>query len=155
MTTARISKLILVDAVGIRPGGREDRDIADVFALGAADLAKLMWHDPANAPDPADMSDDQIEVVIANRTALAMYTWDPYMHDPRLKHRLHRIDVPTLLIWGANDRSAPLPKGLELFERIALKTPESELHLLNGAGHYTFRDQYEAFNQVVRDFCLA
>ena len=25
------------------------------------------------------------------------------MHNPRLKHRLHRIKVPTLLIWGEQD----------------------------------------------------
>ena len=98
MTSERIAKLVLVDAVGIKPGGRDDRDIADIFALGPQDLVKAMWHDPANAPNPADMSDEQLQVMIANRTALAMYTWDPYMHNPRLKHRLHRIDVPTLLI---------------------------------------------------------
>ena len=85
--------------------------------------------------------------------------WMPSL-TPRRLEAIRRIEdegfrMPTLLIWGANDRSAPLPKGLGLFERIALKTPESEMHLLNGAGHYTFRDQYEAFNQVVRDFCLA
>ena len=62
-----------------------------------------MWHDPANAPNPAEMSDEALQLMIANRTALAMYTWDPYMHNPRLKHRLHRIDVPTLLIWGESD----------------------------------------------------
>ncbi len=33
MSTAQISKLILVDSVGVKIGGREDRDIADVFAL--------------------------------------------------------------------------------------------------------------------------
>ena len=63
------------------------------------------------------------------------------------------LPVPTLMVWGLNDRSAPLPLGLQLFERIAAKTPEAEMHVLNGTGHYSFREQYQAFNRVVRSFC--
>ena len=70
---------------------------------------------------------------------------------------LRRIDrgelqTPTLVIWGLNDRSAPFPKGLRLFERIALKNPQTDMHILNTAGHYSFRDRYEAFNGAVKDF---
>ena len=32
-----------------------------------------------------------------------MFGWKPYMHNPRLKRWLHRIDIPTLLLWGAQD----------------------------------------------------
>ena len=37
------------------------------------------------------------------REAFALYGWKPAMHSPRLKRWLHRIDVPTLLLWGARD----------------------------------------------------
>jgi 2-hydroxy-6-oxo-6-(2'-carboxyphenyl)-hexa-2,4-dienoate hydrolase len=72
---------------------------------------------------------------------------------------LERIDhdglgVPMLMLWGFNDQSAPLPLGLELFRRIAAKTPRSELHVLNGAGHYSFRERPDGFNRAVRGFCL-
>ena len=84
--------------------------------------------------------------------------WTPSV-DRKRQEAMHRIEenglpVPALMVWGLNDRSAPLPLGLQLFERIAAKTPRSELHVLNGAGHYSFRDQPEAFNRVVRSFCL-
>ena len=148
MTTARIAKLILVDAVGIRPGGREDRDIADVFALGAADLAKLMWHDPANAPNLADMSDKQVEIMIANRTALAMYTWEPYMHNPRLKHRLHRIDVPTLLIWGESDGLVTTDYARAYRDMI----PGADLAVIPEAGHSPQAEQPKAFVEHVVQF---
>ncbi len=49
--TSRMSKLILVDAVGIKAGGRDARDIADVFGLPQDDVTRLLFHDPA-APDP-------------------------------------------------------------------------------------------------------
>ena len=64
------------------------------------------------------------------------------------------ISVPTLIIWGANDLSAPLPLGYTLFERIAMKTVQAEMHVLNGAGHYSFREQPRAFVRVLRSFCL-
>jgi pimeloyl-ACP methyl ester carboxylesterase len=78
----------------------------------------------------------------------------------RLKQAtLRRIDeegltTRTLVFWGFNDRSAPLPLGQDLFSRIAQKTPRAEMHVLNGAGHYSYRDQYEAFNRVLTGFCL-
>ena len=42
---------------------------------------------------------------------MARYGWSPYMHDPKLKGRLHRIRVPTLVLWGAADRIAPPDYG--------------------------------------------
>ena len=64
------------------------------------------------------------------------------------------IPVPTLVIWGMNDLSAPLPLGQRLFERIAATTPRAEMHVLNGAGHYSYREQPAAFNRVLKSFCL-
>ncbi|MXW29820.1 MAG: alpha/beta hydrolase [Chloroflexi bacterium] len=64
------------------------------------------------------------------------------------------IPVPTLVIWGINDLSAPLPLGQRLFERIAATTPHAEMHVLNGAGHYSYREQPAAFNRIVKSFCL-
>ncbi len=148
MTTERISKLILVDAVGIKAGGRDDRDIADVFALRPENLLELMWHDPANAPSPAEMSDEQVQVMIANRTALAMYTWDPYMHDPRLKHRLHRIDVPTLLIWGESDGLVTTDYARAYRDMI----PGAALEIIADAGHVPQAEQPKAFVEHVIQF---
>lgn len=63
------------------------------------------------------------------------------------------LPVPTLVLWGLNDLSAPLPVAVQLFERIAARTPRAEMHVLNEARHYCFRDQPDAFARVVRGFC--
>jgi pimeloyl-ACP methyl ester carboxylesterase len=148
MTTARMSRLILVDAVGIKPGGREDRDIADVFASPAPDLARRMWHDPAKAPDLAKMSEAEVQMLAANRIALAMYTWDPYMHNPKLKHRLHRIEVPTLLLWGASD-GIVTPKYGEAYRALI---PGAKLAVIPEAGHAPHIEQPAAFVRHVMAF---
>ena len=45
-TTGRISHLVLIDAVGIKPGDRETRDIADIYAITDRQLAEIAYADP-------------------------------------------------------------------------------------------------------------
>ena len=53
------------------------------------------------------------------------------MHDPSLIHLLPRVEVPTLVIWGENDRIIPASAG----ERIAEAMPNTRLEVIAGAGH--------------------
>jgi 2-hydroxy-6-oxonona-2,4-dienedioate hydrolase len=62
--------------------------------------------------------------------------------------------VPTLLMWGYEDRSAPRHLGLRLFERIAARTADCAFVMANGAGHYLFRDRPTWFSATLRSFCL-
>ena len=48
-----------------------------------------------------------IDIALQNRTALARLGWNPRMHNPQLPYWLHRIDVPTLLVWGEDDQVVP------------------------------------------------
>lgn len=101
----RIGRLVLVAPVGIKLGGRETRDLPDIFATNPDELARLAFHDPSKAAvDYAALSDDELRIIARNRESLALYTWEPYMHNPKLRYRLGRIRVPTLVIRGASDR---------------------------------------------------
>ncbi len=148
ISCARFSRLILVDAVGVKHGGPTDRDIADVFGLPGDALAKIMWHDPSKAPDPASMTDEQIEAVAGNRIALALYTWEPYMHNPKLRHWLHRIDIPTLLVWGASDGLVPPDYG----RKYAALIPGAKFVEIPEAGHSPQGEQPEKFVAEVTRF---
>src|SRR5258708_5339769 len=53
--------------------------------------------------DYPSMTERQLEIVARNSESFARFCWEPYMPNPKLKHRLHRIQVPTLLVWGKND----------------------------------------------------
>src|SRR5215470_15573211 len=104
-STARFSRLVLADPLGIKIGGREERDIADMDALPRARYLKLAWADPAKGEiDFAGLPDTELAAIVRGREAFALYGWKPYMHNPRLRRWLHRIDRPTLLLWGAEDR---------------------------------------------------
>lgn len=148
MTTGRLSKLILVDSVGVKVGGREDRDIADVFAMPQEDVAAIMFHDPSLAPNPADLPDEQLQIMAANRTALGVYTWEPFMHNPKLPQRLHRIDVPTHFIWGASDRLVTVDYGRAFCKMI----PGATMTVIEKAGHAPQMEQPDKFAEAVLAF---
>ena len=48
-STARISRLVMADAVGIKVGDRETRDIADMFAITEKEFIDIAYCDPAPA----------------------------------------------------------------------------------------------------------
>jgi pimeloyl-ACP methyl ester carboxylesterase len=150
-TTQRLSRLILVDAVGIKPGDRETRDIADIFARPDAEVARLLYHDPAGGPPVSQLSEAQSTTVAANRIAHALYTWDPYMHNPKLRYRLHRIDVPTLLIWGASDGVVSVAYA----EAFCQMIPGARLVVIPEAGHLPQVEQPERFVEHVLSFTAA
>jgi len=149
-STERIAKLILVAPVGIKVGDRETRDIPDIFALSPAEVTRLKYHDPTRAAvDYPTLSDDELTVIARNREATALYAWEPYFHNPKLRQRLHRIHIPTLLLWGANDRFVtPGYYGAAYQKAI----PGATLEIVDEAGHLPHIEQPEACVERVRAF---
>lgn len=148
--TDRLAQLILVAPVGIKVGDRETRDIPDIFALPPHEVARLQYHDPTRAAvDFTTLSDDALTVIARNREATALYAWEPYFHHPKLRQRLRRIDIPTLLLWGASDRFiTPGYYGAAYRDAI----PGARLEIVERAGHFPHLEQPEAFIERVRKF---
>lgn len=150
-TCDRIGKLVLVGPYGIKIGGIFDRDIADIYMLSPDEVVRRMFSDPEKAKiDYTAMSDDELEIVVRNRAATAAYCWEPYMHNPRLAQRLHRISVPTLLIWGANDGIVTPDYGRAYAERI----PGARFESVSAAAHLPQLEQPDAFMNIVRSFLV-
>jgi hypothetical protein len=47
------------------------------------------------------------DAALKNRMMTAKLSWQPRNHDPQLRKWLHRIKVPTLLIWAITTASFP------------------------------------------------
>jgi pimeloyl-ACP methyl ester carboxylesterase len=148
-STERLSALVLANAIGIKPGDRETRDIVDIFAATDEELAALAWHDPAAAVrDYKTMPDAEVTIAARNREALARFAWSPYMHDPKLPHRLHRIRIPTLFLWGASDRILSDAYGRAYCALIS----GAQFEPIGQAGHFPHLEQPEAFARRVLAF---
>jgi pimeloyl-ACP methyl ester carboxylesterase len=155
----RLQRLILVDPVGIKIGGREDRDIVHVFNTDPIELDRRAWHDPANRPPGIyglgwqatigdDMTDAEMITLARNWDSLCLFAWRPHMFNPRLKNWLHRISAPTLVVWGESDRIVTLDYGrhyASLIETAAFET-------IPRAGHHPELEQPAAFVSIVEQF---
>ena len=158
----KLDRLVLVDPVGIKLGGREERDIAHFFNTSPAELLRRAWHDPARRPpgvyglgwqaDIDAVTDDADLVMLArNWDALCLYGWRPHMYNPQLKHWLRRIAVPTLVLWGDSDGIVTPGYG----RRYAALIPGAEFALIAGAGHHPELEQPHAFVAHVARFVAA
>jgi pimeloyl-ACP methyl ester carboxylesterase len=148
--TSRLARLILVGALGIKVGDRETRDIPDIWALHPDEVLQLQYADPGRAAvDYTKLSEDRVTVIARNREATALYGWDPYLHNPKLKQRLHRIDVPTLLLWGAVDRFVTSGYYGAAYQALI---PGARLQTIDGAGHFPHLERPEAFAERVAAF---
>lgn len=59
---------------------------------------------------------------------------------------------PILLFWAYNDPTAPFDQGMRLFSLIAKRQARLMMHVVNQAGHFSFRERPDEFNRVVKDF---
>jgi pimeloyl-ACP methyl ester carboxylesterase len=148
-STARFAGLLLTAPLGIKVGGVTDRDIADMHAIPRAEFMRLAWADPARGEiDYTQLPDTELAGVARGREALVVFGWKPYMHNPRLKRWLHRIDIPTYLIWGEQDGIVSTSYG----EAWKAAVPGASLETMPRAGHYPHWEQPEAFASRVRAF---
>jgi pimeloyl-ACP methyl ester carboxylesterase len=146
--SARISGLVLVDAVGIEVEGHP---VTDIFALSLDELAQLSYHDPAAFRiDPATMTEAQQAGMAANRAALQVYG-GARMGDPALRGRLGAIACPTLVVWGEADRIADPDYG----RAYAATIPGARFELLPGTGHLPQLETPDQLLRAVWDFAEA
>jgi pimeloyl-ACP methyl ester carboxylesterase len=144
-----MSKLILVGPYGIKVGGPFDVDIQDFWIQRPEKIHAMTWHDESkDTRDYKTMSDDELTIIARNKESFARFCWEPYMHNPKLKHRLHRITTPTLVVWGENDGLATVDYG----KAYASHIPNARFATIAKSGHYPHLEQPEQFLKQVREF---
>ena len=145
MCPSAVQGQVLVDAVGIRP---KQGEIAELLLVGQEATQDLIYHDPSKAPPAVELTAEEQLVQWNNREMASRLCWTPYMHNPKLPSYLELIDVPSLIVWGRQDRIAPVECG-ELYQQ-ALKG--SKLHVIEECGHSPHNEQPQEFLSVAMDF---
>ena len=96
----------------------------------------------------ADLARADPEIIAKSRATVMRLAYRPRFHNPGLAKWLHRIDVPTLLVWGAEDGLVP-PRFGEVYQALI---PGSRLVVLPNAGHAPFDEQKDAFLAAFLEF---
>ena len=94
------------------------------------------------------MTDDELAAMFRNRETLALLVWEPWMHNPKLKRRLHRVKSPALFIRGASD-------GLvsdHYLKAYAGLLPNARTLTIPAAGHAPHLEQPQALTWAVLEF---
>jgi pimeloyl-ACP methyl ester carboxylesterase len=145
----RIRKLVLVGPVGVKVGPPDKLDIPDIFAMPQDAVNKLIYHDPERMKvDMSKLSDEELAAMFRNRETLALLVWEPWMHNPKLKHRLHRAAMPALLVRGESDGLV----SAEYLAAYAKLFPKSRVLTIPGAGHPPQQEQPQALVRAVLEF---
>ena len=138
-STHRIKSLTLIASVGIYLKGAPFGDLflwnpeeltRNLFATEAA-LATALAYQP---------TEREVEIMVKNRVGAARYGWSPRLHNPDLAKWLHRIDVPSLILWGADDKIVPVAYAQE-FQRLI---PNAQATVFQKCGHIPQIDQSKA-----------
>ncbi len=145
----RIRRLVMIGAVGVKVGPSDRLDIPDVFAMSQDDASKLLFHDPSKMKvDTSQLPDEDLAIMFRNRETLALLVWEPWMHNPKLKRRLHRAAMPALFIRGASDGLV----SADYMNAYAKLLPNARTQTIAAAGHAPQLEQPQALATAVLEF---
>jgi pimeloyl-ACP methyl ester carboxylesterase len=145
----RIRRIVLSGPVGVKVGPSDKLDIPDIFAMPESDVLKLTYHDPERMkPDTTKMSEDELAAMFRARETLALLTWEPWMHNPKLRRRLHRVVAPALFIRGESDGLV----SQSYLDAYARMLPDTRTLTIKAAGHVPQLEQPAAFAAAVLKF---
>jgi pimeloyl-ACP methyl ester carboxylesterase len=147
-----VRRLVMVGPVGVKTGPTDRLDVPDIFAMPQTGLEKLLFHDPERMRvDPASLDDERLAIMVRNRESLALLVWEPYMHNPKLRHRLHRVTAPALFLRGESDGLVS-QQYLAAYARLL---PNARCATIAMAGHAPHIEQPDAFADAVLQFLEA
>lgn len=143
----RLASLTLVAPSGLRLTGV---DQVDTFLRTEEQALHDSFHDEKKAAAAAArmLAADTEDTRLQNAIAIARVAWNPRLFDPQLAKWLHRISVPTLIVWGEQDRMFPTPYA----EAWRKAIPGARLEIVKACGHAVALEQPEALVDSIFDF---
>ncbi len=140
-----IGRIVVIDGVGVEVAGEKP---VDFFALTPRGIAEHSYHDPDRYfADPATLPPERLALIRANIATLKVVAGSS-MADPKLLHRLGRVEIPALVLWGESDRIATPAYGRAL----AAALPQGRFELIARAGHLPQLEQPAATFAAVDSF---
>lgn len=142
--TQRVRRLVLAAPFGLRV---REHPTVDFFSIPDEEVPAYLVADMSvfaglPSPPPPEFFAERYR----ESTSFARLAWHrPY--DLKLAKWLHRITVPTLILWGDADRLIPVGQAAVWADHIA----GSEAMILRGAGHLLF-DESPAAVAATADF---
>jgi len=156
-SSQRLHKLVLIDPLGIStPQARIGNFFYTVTPKaegGQHEARELLFRDPNSELAMGAVSDqmppEAYMLFYKAQMVGARLGWKPpYLYNPRLKDRLFRVQVPTLIVWAGEDKLAP-PALAEVFKG---GIAGAEGVRVPGAAHAVLLEQPQRAAEIVTQF---
>lgn len=156
----RVSRLVLINPAGLYIEGAS---IKDIFSRSPAEMAQDLFYDKSHPmaalmlqldktmSDTANLAHlpfEMLEPSLKAMAATARLAWNPYLHNPKLRKRLHRITAPTLVVRAEHDTLIPAPHARAYADEI----PGAEHMEVAEAAHMVTVERPEQVTKIVTDF---
>jgi len=153
----RLKTLVLVNPLGVAtPYARIGNFFYAVTPKaegGQHEARDLLFRDPnselAMGAIPDQMPPEAYTLFYKAQVVGARLGWKPpYLYNPRLKDRLFRITAPSLILWGSDDKLAPVI----LAEVFKTGIPNARVEIVPGAAHALLLEQPQRAAEIVTQF---
>lgn len=130
----RVRKLVLVAPAGLDVPGYPLLDFSkiapeDILSYLTTDIPRILEH----STGPGDPRDSTSFVRLL-----------PSIMDTKFTRWLHRITIPSMLVWGDQDRTTPIQQSQEWLRRI----PGLQFHRVPGSGHLVMDEKPEVVEAI-------
>lgn len=139
----RVRRLVLACPAGLRV---PDHPATDLFVIPPEQLLSWLVSSPDLLAELAKAPPDNEATIARYRelTTLARLIWTRNS-EPKLDRWLNRVAMPTLILWGQQDRVLPVQQARHWADRLA---GEPEIETFDGAGHLLFAERPAAVARV-------
>ena len=143
----RLASLTLIAPAGIRVKGVP---CGDNFIWSPEEAARNLFHDQSFADKMLAQipSEEEADRALTNRFMAAKLGWEPRWFNPTLERWLHRIAVPTLVLWGADDKFLP-SRYAELWRE---RVPGATVQIIGACGHLPHVEKADASAAAILRF---
>jgi pimeloyl-ACP methyl ester carboxylesterase len=138
----RVRRLVLAAPLGLRV---PEHPTVDLFSIRDEELMSWLAADPSvfDGHVPLPPTPEFLAERYRESTSTARVFWDrPY--DTKLVKWLHRLTMPTLLLWGDADRLIPAAQAPVWAEHV----PDAQVRILPGVGHLLFDESSDAVDAI-------
>ncbi|WP_027503475.1 alpha/beta fold hydrolase [Rhodococcus sp. UNC363MFTsu5.1] len=164
----RVGKLVTIGGVGpniFSQNPSEGTRLLQEFADSPSRERLVRWLE-CMVYDPAVITEERVEErwetandPVSHETLAAMYGSKAFAAQqqamvasdaPPYWSMMHKVQCPTLLSWGRDDRQCPPDMAMVPMRLI----PDAELHVFPNCGHWVMVEAKEAFERVAIEFLL-
>ena len=144
---SRLKSLTLIAPAGVRVKGLI---CGDNFIWSREEYARNLFYDQKLAEEELARvpTDEEADIELTNRYMATKLGWEPRWYNPSLETWLHRIRIPTLVLWGRDDKLFP-PDYAKAW---AAQIPDIRVEIAPECGHRPQIEKPDWAAQHVRAF---